>query len=190
MQRVEPRIAVTAAQPAVTRSDLPPVLDCVTVVGPVQPAADRVKEPAQPVAGQAVTIRDETPVSGTRCATHTYGIPTVEVTKTARVSASFTTCAQPSHPEPMPPEQALFTGHVWLSGGLCGRRSDVGGMVCGVGFPERNRHIWARSSQPVGSPRRPVAVTRLNSRAVRCSRASARSHNSAAQLPDKAAGRG
>ena len=82
MQCVEPRIAVTAAQPAVTRSDLPPVLDCVTVVGPVQPAADRVKEPAQPVAGQAVTIRDETPVSGTRCATHTYGIPMVEVIKT------------------------------------------------------------------------------------------------------------
>jgi hypothetical protein len=64
------------------RSDLPPVLDCGAIVGLEPPAADRVKEPAQPAAGQAVTNRVETPVSGTRRAIHISGIPTVEAGQT------------------------------------------------------------------------------------------------------------
>jgi hypothetical protein len=81
-QCVEPRIAVTAAQPAVMRRRLPPVLDCGAVVGPEPPAANRVKEPAQPAAGQAITNCSETPVSGTRRAIHTYGIPMAEAKQT------------------------------------------------------------------------------------------------------------
>src|SRR5215469_8156757 len=76
-QRVKPRIAVAAAQPAVSFGDLPVVLDRPLVVATEQAVAHRRDELAQPADRFLPADPREIPVvPGTRCATHSNGIPT------------------------------------------------------------------------------------------------------------------